>query len=149
MTRFRFRLDRVLQLRARAEREQARALGDALREEAKRAEQVRDAESSLERSAEQIAEAGRTELPAGVLANLGFARHVAQVKCDVAKEDLDEAGRKVEEERGQFDEKRRDRRTIERLREQRHDEWQLDQSRQEQKETDGLNSGRSREGERS
>lgn len=147
MTRFKFRLDRVLQLKQRAEREQARALGDALREEQRREAERAAAEEQARRAAEQMADAGRTTLPAGALANLGLARDAADAGAERAREHVEEAEQRVDEERDRYDEKRRDRRTVEKLREHRHAEWQLEQSRQEQKESDAVKNGRRREGE--
>ncbi len=147
MTRFRFRLDRVLQLKQRAERDQARALGAALREEERRRAEQREAEALAARAAEQLAKVGEQPLPAGALANLGLARDVADLGADAARERVEEAGQRVSEERGLYDEKRRDRRSMERLREHRHDEWRLEQSRSEQKESDAVRNERRQEGE--
>lgn len=149
MSAFRFRLDRVLRLRERAEREQARALGEALREEAAREAEARAAAERLARAAEQIGAADGHELPAGALANLRLARGAAEEQVDAARERVDEAGRQVDEERERWHEKRRDVRTLEKLREHRHEEWKLDETRREQKQSDDQTSSRPRRGERS
>jgi flagellar FliJ protein len=143
---FRFRLERVLQLRERAEREQARALGEALREEARRERERREAEARLARAADQIAGAQSRELPAGSLANLSLARDAAESGVDAARSDVEEAAQRVAEERERFDERRRDRRTVEKLREHRKGEWQLERSRSEQKASDEVRN-RIQEGE--
>ena len=107
----------------------------------------REAEALAARAAAQLARVGGQTLPAGALANLGRTREVADQGADAARDRVEEAEQRVSEERGLYDEKRRDRRSMERLREHRHDEWRLEQSRSEQKESDAVRNERRQEGE--
>ncbi|MDM7917157.1 MAG: hypothetical protein QUU85_18090, partial [Candidatus Eisenbacteria bacterium] len=87
MRRFVFRLDRVLDLRQREEKERARELGRALRAERSRKEALEEAEEKLGRCGEQIsetAEAGVTQ--AGVLHNLDLAIKAAAGEVEAAEE---------------------------------------------------------------
>jgi flagellar FliJ protein len=139
MKRFAFRLERIRQLRERAERERAAALGLAVREERTRAESLANAEREFERTGESAAEASRAEtLPAGTLGNFDLARDVASRRIEDATQALEGARQRVEEERARHGEARRDLRVLERLKEKRLDAWREHVAREEQKESDGM-----------
>jgi flagellar protein FliJ len=138
MKRFTFRLDRVLKLRSRLEREQARALAGALREEEARRARLEAAAARLGRSCEHVAGAAGQVAPAGTLRNLGLAMNAAAESVRAAEETHRAAVDSLQTEMDKFGEARRDRRVVERLRERRHEAWEVESSRHEQKEMDGI-----------
>jgi flagellar FliJ protein len=118
---FRFRLQRVLEMRERKERDAATALA-----------QAQDAASVARRAAEELA-ARRAEMaggaaraggvPVGALHNLAFLldrmdEHVARAGTAAQA-----AERAVAEREGALRHAFRDRRTLDRLRERHHDAW--------------------------
>jgi len=138
MTRFKFRLDRLLDLRSRKEREQAEALGRAMREEHERREALDDAQARLGAAQEQAtATPGHVTL-AGALRNLGLTVAAALRERDVAEVSATEAETVVDAERTRYESAQRDRRVIERLREKRYEDWTREAGRKEQQEMDGL-----------
>jgi flagellar FliJ protein len=137
--RFTFRLDRLRELRERAERERAAQLGLAMRKESERQDTLAAAMREADRAGEQAALApSRVALPAGLLSNLDLARGTASLRVDDAEAQLLGASEAVEQERVRYGEARRDLRVIEKLKEKRFDAWKDDAAREEQKETDGL-----------
>ena len=139
MKRFTFRLERLRELRERAEREQAAVLGAAMRDEQRERDELRRAQSEFERIGEQAGEAAvRQTMPAGTLGNLGLARDAAGVRIDAAAEAVKQAQVRVEEEQGRYGERRRDRKVVEMLKEKRFDTWKEDVSRAEQKDIDDV-----------
>lgn len=138
MTRFPFRLDRLLDLRSRKEREQGEVLGRALRDEAAQREALERAQSQLGEAQQQASpEQGHVSL-AGVLRNLGLTVTAAETQRDSAELSRDAAVQQVDAERERYAVAQRDRRVIERLREKRLDDWTREQGRKEQQEMDGL-----------
>jgi flagellar export protein FliJ len=137
MSRFKFRLDRLLQLREAAEKQQAIVLNDAKKvEEAQR----RRSEESSERVAE-IAEQihgpnGVNGIAAGLWQvygmTLGAARHQAENESAM----LADAAQKRDEEMERFAEARVARRTLERLKEHRADDWAIAAGQKEQLDID-------------
>ena len=148
MKRFAFRLERLRELRERAEREQAAVLGTAMRSE-------REHEEALERARRDVerARAGKAELArsapqaAGLLHNLERVRDTALERADAAAADLRTASERVEEERTRYHERRRDVRVLERLKQKRLEAWRDESAREEQKETDGVARRRTTTGE--
>ena len=137
MKRFRFRLERLLQLRERREREQAQALGLALREEEDRRDARDEAAERLGRIGEQIADAGTSVTRAGTLRNLGLTVEAALDQAEAAERSHEESLERLRDEQERYGEARRERRVIERLRERRRDDWREDLKRDEQQEQDG------------
>jgi len=135
---FPFRLDRLLDLRHRTEKERAEALGRAAREEAERRDAKERAEVRLRDSREQAMPAAGAAQPAGALRNLGLAITAAAQHADATAAASDEARRALEGERHRYQEARRDRRVIERMREKRYEDWTREADRTEQREIDGL-----------
>ena len=138
MKRFAFRLERLLGLRAVAERERARTMGERSRD-ATEAERLAVASAARERDATGRAQlAGARATPAGAMTNLGTAldriaeervvRVAAQAAADV---ELDLA-------RQAYREARAERRVLERLREIRHADWQTADGREDQKTMDEI-----------
>ncbi len=138
MTRFPFRLDRLLSLRSRKEREQGEVLGRALRDEAARCEALEQAQAQLGHAQQQATPGQGDVLLAGVLRNLGLTVTAAETQRDSAAGSRDAAVLQVEAERERYTTAQRDRRVIERLREKRLEDWTREQGRKEQQEMDGL-----------
>ena len=137
MKRFAFRLERLRELRVRAERDRAAALGAAMREEQEHRDALADAREALERTGDQAADAaGGGALAAGMLNNFGLARGAAEQRVDSVSRSLEAASARVDEERERWGEARRDLRVLEKLKEKRFDDWRVESSRAEQKETD-------------
>lgn len=138
MKKFRFRLDRLLDLRSRKEREQAEVFGRALRDESASREALEQAQERLGTAREQAApEPGRVT-SAGVLNNLGLTVAAATSHADAAAASQDDAERALAAERARWEATQRDRRVIERLREKRFEDWTRELGQKEQQEMDGL-----------
>jgi flagellar FliJ protein len=135
---FPFRLERLLDLKHRREKERAEALGRAMRDEAARREAMQRAEERLAESREQAQPPAGTTQPAGTLRNLGLTIAAAAQHVDAATTAQEEAGRALEGERQRYQEARRDRRVIERMREKRYEDWTREADRTEQREIDGV-----------
>lgn len=139
MKRFNFRLERIRELRERAERERAAALGLAMRAEAESLDALQRARRDRQRAGESAAEtAGAQVLPAGTLGNFELARDAAKVRIEATSEDLDAARVRVGEEQVRYGESRRDLRVVERLKEKRFEAWREAGAREDQKETDSV-----------
>jgi len=137
MKRFSFRLERLRELRERAERERAGQLGDAMRDERLRAQALERACRELERAGEQAAglpAAG--PVSAGLLHALDRARGAAESRADEAATSLKGASERVVEEREHYRLARRDLRVVERLKEKRYEAWREQGAREERKESD-------------
>ena len=145
MKRFSFRLERLLQFRARAERAQAQVLGQALREEEDRRDAMEEATDRLGRIGEQLAEGRASITSAGTLCNLGLTVKAAVGEIEAAERSHRESLEKVEAEQERYGEARKDRRVVERLREHRQETWTADFKRHEQQEQDGLARHQARE----
>ena len=138
MTRFPFRLDRLLDLRSRKEREQAEHLGRALRDETARRDELDQAQTQLGAAQRQAApQPGGVSL-AGELRNLGLTVTAAEHQRDSAAVSSAEAELLTGAERQRYETAQRDRSVIERLREKRLEDWTREQNRKEQQEMDGL-----------
>jgi flagellar export protein FliJ len=140
MSAFHFRLDRVLQLRRRAETDRARELGAALRREEAARTEKESAERALEGGHRAVTDPGALgrPMPAGVLASLRTATRALAHALDHAERRHDRSAAEVDAERQEFDEARRERRVLERLREQAADGWRVDAARRDQKNTDAI-----------
>lgn len=139
MKRFRFRLERLLALREQAERLQAAALGTAMRDEQREREALARARETETRAAEQAAEmsaAGTTT--AGARAHLDLVRQAAERVAESAEEEVASASARTDVEREAFGETRKERRTVERLKEKRQGTWIDDLGREERKDMDDV-----------
>jgi flagellar FliJ protein len=146
MKRFRFPLQRVLQLREQMELERAAALGQAQRDEQARRDAVDQAEARLDRTAEQLREAAGTVTTAGALRNLGLTVDAAQSHLEAVEDQHRAAQEAMETEQERFGEARKERRVVERLRDRRHEAWTFETSREEQKNQDEIAARRWKEG---
>ncbi len=140
---FPFRLERLLQLRVSAERQQARVLRDAVEyEERERLE--RDACAARRSDAErQKAELAPTTPRAGILMNLQRAVDASAERTETAEMAYQEALVRVQTARGHYRHARQQRRVLERLRERRSAEWTYEASRHEQAADDEIAARRS------
>jgi flagellar export protein FliJ len=134
--RFAFRLDRVLDIRVVEEKEQAGRMADAARVVQERAEEAercqrreRDAEDQLVRSRGERA-------PAGTLALLDRTMQSVRQKAQRATREHQEAIARFEIERLKYAEASKRRRSLERLRAHRLEEWKAEDNRRDQRETD-------------
>jgi flagellar export protein FliJ len=126
------RLDRVLRIRARAEREQAQALGRAMRDEREKTAEADAASERLEACVRQVAEALGGAPRAGMLSNLALTIRAAARALEDRHEAVQEAAANVEGEQQRWMERRRDRRAIEKLTERRAEEDRAREGRAEQ-----------------
>jgi flagellar protein FliJ len=138
MTKFRFRLERLLDLRSRKERQQAETLGRALRDETASREALEQAQERLGAAREQAAPEPGHVTSAGTLRNLGLTVAAAMTRRDAAAVSQGEAEQALDAERERYEAAQRDRRVIERLREKRLEDWTRETGRKEQQEMDGL-----------
>ncbi len=132
MKRFTFRLERLLQLREAAEQERARELASARQEEAARRGEAEEAARRLEDARRQAAEARPGYMQAGTLRNLELSLGALTLQRQAAAQQHEQSLERLEAERQQYEAARRDRRVIERLREQRHAAWGEEYNRWEQ-----------------
>jgi flagellar export protein FliJ len=131
MKRFRFRLDRVLQLRETAEDEAARDLAAAQQAADIAAVQAMAAEKALVHAVAQAADCsiGAT---AGMLAVLRMTLDGARERVKQAAEHREAAEQAVEAARGRYHAARSDRQALDKLKAQRHSAWTADANRAEQ-----------------
>lgn len=140
MNMFIFRLERLFQLRAKVEQQRAQELARAVRDEQDRRATLSAAAERLDRSRSQM---GSGQIAtAGTLRNLGLTVDAATRQVETAEGAHREALENVASEERQFGAARMDRRIVERLREKRHDAWEIESSRHEQKEMDGMSGQR-------
>jgi flagellar export protein FliJ len=138
MKRFKFGLERLLWLRAQFEREGARALQQAKREEELRRAELERADSRLGDFGAQIAGAAEGNPSAGTLHVLSLTIQAAAHQREAAAESHRESVEGVAGAETQFDRHRQERRVVEKLREHREAEWNQEESRIEQREMDGI-----------
>jgi flagellar export protein FliJ len=123
MKRFTFRLDRLLQLREAAERERARLLGEAMRDEEARRQAVRESEERLSEARSQLMGTPTQLSQAGTLRNLVLTVDALAVRSQELTVTHEQSLERLELERHQFEHARMDRRVLERLKAQRREAW--------------------------
>jgi flagellar FliJ protein len=138
MKRFKFRLERLLALRSRLEREQAKALGHAIQVETAQRQVREEAAERWGQCESELAGATGPVASAGMLRNLDLTLRAAAQDLDAAETSHHQAEDRVRDEQERFGEARKDRRVVERLRERRHGEWERKSERWEQGELDGI-----------
>lgn len=144
MRNFTFSFERLLALRAAAERQQAKALGDAIgREETVRLE-LEDSIRLHEEMRRQREELVPRTAAAGTLLNLERAIHRAEQQRAAVGDAHCKAVAQVAEERERFAARRKERRILEKLRERRRDQWTTDHNRFEQAAMDEIAAARQR-----
>jgi flagellar export protein FliJ len=136
MKRFAFRLERLLQLREASEKERARELGQARREEEMRRAAVVESEARLIEARAQFETTPRELSQAGTLQNLELAMESLSANVRQLSDTHEQSLERLEAERQQFEQARMARRVIERLREHRRLAWGEELSRHEQSVSD-------------
>ena len=137
MKAFRFRLDRILGLRRRAERDARRELGWAT----SRLTEARNFLASAERSRDGLEEESGVLVTAGNVAALPLQQALleyAKGACRKATELVTEREAEVERHTEIWHEKRRDLRSLELLKERAHQEWRDEWLREEGREMDEI-----------
>ncbi len=130
MKRFEFRLERLLQLRASAERQQARMLSESLQTEEHKRRALEEVVARHEEAQRQLERHGKTL--AGTLVNLVWTVDAFATQEQVAGEELRNATRQAGVERERFRQAHQARRVLERLRERRRVGWEIAGMREEQ-----------------
>lgn len=120
--RFRFRLQRVLDMRQKSEEAAATRLADARREEEQAREAVAQMQSARDQGMQAAAPAAGTA-SIGQLQNLRFLVERLNDEVDQAEREVDEAGRQVGQRLEEFSNAFRDRKVLERLRERALESW--------------------------
>lgn len=136
MKQFKFRLERLLQLREAAEKDQARQLGDALKDEETRREQLRASLEKLDAARDQHGPRPNETSPAGTLQNLGLTIDAMAGQARSMEATHAKSVERVKEEQDRFEQARMAKRVIQRLREHRKEAWGVEMSRHEQIEND-------------
>lgn len=132
MKRFGFRLERLLQLRTSAERQQARMLSESLQTEEHKRRALEGVVARHEEAQRQLEEYGPSKALAGTLVNLVWTVDAVATQEQVASEELCNATRQAAAERERYRQARQARRVLERLRERRRVEWGIGDMREEQ-----------------
>ena len=136
MKRFRFRLQKVLDLRAAVEREKARRLADARRDAAD-ARRARDDLESIRNSGREILTGAHgSGGSVGHLLNLEYVLERMESQLEEADAACAEAEKDVESTLREYHAASRERRTLDQLKEKRLEVWKREADRQEQKAID-------------
>ncbi len=136
MKRFQFRLERVLQLRLAAERERARALGEAQMREGEARALMETCDGALRLAVAQLAGEPAGFDTAGARACLRLAVEAARQRAEEAARAHRDTVARLEQELAQYEAARQARRALEKLREKRHDQWEEELLRHEQETLD-------------
>jgi flagellar FliJ protein len=138
MTRFKFRLQRLLDLRRKKEQEAAGGLAQArsVAEAAERREQELAARRDATRQ-EMLPAEGQTVRVAD-LHEIAFLVRALDDRVSDAKEASVAAERSVQERVGELSEAMRDRRILDRLKDRRTEEWRAEDARQEREVMDAI-----------
>lgn len=137
MKRFRFRLDRVLQLRENAEDEAARAVAAARSDAEAAAAEASAAERALLHAVAQASEMAQATT-AGVLAVMRFSLENARTRTRLAAEARLQAEQQLERALAAWQVARADRQALDKLKTQRHEAWVADANRAEQADIDDV-----------
>jgi flagellar export protein FliJ len=138
MKRFVFRLERLLEFRHAMEREGARRLGEAQRRQEEHRRIVAQCATRVSDAQTQLAAAPPHCRTAGTLTNLTLILDAARAAHAAAVVAHRDTLARVDAERLRYEEARQARRTIERLRERRHGDWQQDVLREDQQAIDEI-----------
>ena len=140
MSRFKFRLQRVLDMRERREREMTLLLASAQRAAAEARRTHEELESACSDGNEQIAEAanGQGSRPAGELQYLGVVLDHLRAQARAAGDERMEADAKVELSTNAVVAAARARHVLEQLRGQQHEAWYNDGLHADQKAMDAI-----------
>lgn len=136
MSRFRFSLQRLLDLRRAAERAQAAATGRATQETERCREVSTERASELDQLEQQASAAEVT--PAGLRHAWGMTTDAARNRLELAGDELRLAEAAQQHELDRLTDAHIARRSLERLREKRQTDWSTETGRKEQAESDEI-----------
>ncbi|MBL8989439.1 MAG: flagellar export protein FliJ [Gemmatimonadales bacterium] len=138
MKAFSFRLERLLRLREEAEQQQARVMSEAARTEADLDRLCDDQQNYVARIGDRVTPPAGQVTNAGVLRALHLTSAAAASQLEDAERARAEARKQADQERERLADARRDRKTLERLKEHQKAAWQGEQNRDEQKTMDEI-----------
>lgn len=125
---FKFRLQRILELREQAEQAKARALASA-QDAAEAARRERDALADLHKSSRAELDAAQNAEPRiGHLQQLGFVLQSLDARLESAGDSVRAADEIVEGARKLLDDAARDRRVLDRLKDRHTDQWRIEEA---------------------
>lgn len=125
---FSFRLQRILELREKAEQARAQELA-AAQDSADVARRQRDGLADIQtQSRETLAETHRNGPRIGHLQQLGFALQSLDVRVTAADDAVQDADHAVADARRQLEDAARDRRVLGRLKERHADQWRTEEA---------------------
>lgn len=128
---FNFRLQRLLELREKAEQAQARALVSA-QDAAEAARRERDSLANVHGTAKaEIDAAQRAEPRIGHLQQLGYVLQSLDQRLETAGESVRAADQGVAEAQTELDAAARDRRVLDRLKDRHADQWRVEAAHQD------------------
>lgn len=136
MKRFSFRLQRLLHLKADAEQRQVKKLADAIRHADDVQARVNESDTRRAIAEDQIGRLRQESTPAGMLTAAEAALRAVRGKSNEDLRTLGVAKSKVVNEQGSLDTARRERKSLERLREKQYASWAYDVNRREQEQID-------------
>jgi flagellar FliJ protein len=135
---FRFRLQRVLELRAEAEQAKARALADA-RDAADAARREHDTIAELHQSSRAEVHAAHAQAPrVGHLRQLGLVLQSLEERLDSAAEVVQSADLVVSGAQSELESAARDRRVLDRLKERHADAWRAEEAHKDRLQMDEI-----------
>lgn len=134
MSGFRFRLQRLLELRNATERARAADMGRVAAEEAHLRAVSEEVAGRLSEVEEQSTGGG--PVPAGLRAAWGVSADAARARLNAAHDAVQDAVDRREVEQGRFSDARMARRSLERLRDRQKADWTVEHGRQEQADSD-------------
>ncbi len=143
---FNFRLQRLLELREAAERQQASALHAAAHQEATERDAAQASEERLDMVEDQLRSSTDEVRAAGLYHVYGLTQDAARQQRDAQDEALRDAEAARTAEEARYQEARMARRAVERLRERREEEWETETGRLEQKDMDEVAQRQTRPG---
>jgi len=138
MKKFSFRLERLLHLKQSAEDQRAKQLANSMQAAAAVEERAAESARRKGQGEKQVSDIRSAGLPAGVLQIAEMALRAVRGKSDHDARDYRTAQAHVAGEEARFHEARKERLSLERLREKQEDTWLQDARRYEQTEIDEI-----------
>ena len=136
MTRFEFKLEKVLDLRKETEQERAQSLAAARREADSARQAMRSLEDLRRDGRERLTRAHGSGRSVGQLQNLEWVIGRLETELEVAQDKVREADAEMVERTRDFQDAVRDRQALDRLRDRKLEGWKTTQAREEQKAMD-------------
>ena len=138
MAPFRFKLQKVLELREQQEKQSAIGLAQARKDAAEANEAREDLQAAREAGRARLAQAHGTGGPVGHLQNLALVVGTVDHHIAAAEDECRKADERVVDSIKEFQQRFQERRTIDKLRSRRLEQWQSEQVKSEQKSMDEL-----------